>query len=215
LLPTEFDLSDRFDVSRHTVREAISHLQSLGLVQRVQGRGTVVSSAQVARRFKLSIRSFSDVENQGYFTNLHVMRDEMIDADPVLAQELGCEPGRRFLHVVSKRVPIDETIPLPIAWNESFIVERYAGIRQVFSREKGPVYSALERMFGFRVVAIEQDVRAVELTDIVAKALSVRRKSRGLQIKRTYLDGDGNIVLIGFNVYAGDGFTLNMRFEQN
>ena len=121
LLPTETDLAEIFQVSRHTIREAVRHLQTMGLVVRRQGHGTIVKSDQSRRQFKLAIRTFSDVENHGYFTHLIVIRSEIIAADEALANELPCQPGQRFLHVVSRRVPIDDTIPLPTAWNETYI----------------------------------------------------------------------------------------------
>lgn len=43
LLPSDFDLSDKYQVSRSTVREAIRRLVSLGLVETRQGSGTFVA----------------------------------------------------------------------------------------------------------------------------------------------------------------------------
>ena len=42
-LPTEPQLCERFDVSRITVRRAVSDLEAMGIVQRQQGRGTFVT----------------------------------------------------------------------------------------------------------------------------------------------------------------------------
>lgn len=44
LLPTVLSLAERFDVNRHTVRQALQYLQSRGLVSVEQGRGTFVRS---------------------------------------------------------------------------------------------------------------------------------------------------------------------------
>lgn len=41
LLPTETHLTEIFQVSRHTIREAVRHLQTMGLVMRRQGHGEV------------------------------------------------------------------------------------------------------------------------------------------------------------------------------
>lgn len=43
-LPSERDISTRFDVSRSVVREAIGRLASLGLVRSVHGSGTLVEA---------------------------------------------------------------------------------------------------------------------------------------------------------------------------
>src|SRR5581483_9376653 len=44
-LPTERDLAVQFGVSRASIREALSVLQSRGLVESRQGGGTIVSSS--------------------------------------------------------------------------------------------------------------------------------------------------------------------------
>jgi GntR family transcriptional regulator of arabinose operon len=45
-LPTEYELASSFDVSRQTIRQAISSLKAEGLVYQVQGSGTYVSKTQ-------------------------------------------------------------------------------------------------------------------------------------------------------------------------
>jgi GntR family transcriptional regulator len=215
LLPTETDLTGIFQVSRHTIREAVRHLQSMGLVVRRQGHGTVVKSNQSQRQFKLAIRTFSDIENHGYFTHLVVARSEFVTADEALARELQCSLDQRFLHIVSRRVPIDDSIPLPVAWNETYIVEAYAGVRNAISTHKGPVYGLIERTFNEQIGAIEQDVSAVELAPEVAKVLSARARSPGLRVRRIYFGRGNKPVMIGFNTYPADPFALNMRLEHD
>ncbi len=215
LLPTETDLTQLFRVSRHTIREAVRHLQTMGLVVRRQGHGTIVKSNQSQRQFKLAIRTFSDIENHGYFTHLVVLRSEFVIADSALARELQCAPDQRFLHVVARRVPIDDTIPLPVAWNETYIVEAYADVRNEMGSHKGPIYGLIERIFNEKISAIEQDVSAVELDAEVAKVLSARARSPGLRMRRIYFGRGNKPVMIGFNTYPSDPFSLNMRLEHD
>lgn len=46
-LPSEIQLQQRFGVARDTVRKAIGHLASLGLVRTVPGRGTFVRAPEI------------------------------------------------------------------------------------------------------------------------------------------------------------------------
>ena len=41
-LPGEYALADRFDVNRHTLRQAVSYLENEGLLRAEQGRGIFV-----------------------------------------------------------------------------------------------------------------------------------------------------------------------------
>src|SRR3546814_9591408 len=70
LLPTESELMERFDVSRHTAREAMRELQSRGLVVRRPGIGTRVVSKQTRRAFAHSLSSIEDVHQFATRTRL-------------------------------------------------------------------------------------------------------------------------------------------------
>lgn len=215
LLPTEQALCERYGVSRYTVREAIRYVQSLGLVSRRQGQGTQVRTTQVRRSLKLTLRTFSDIEQHGYFTHLVDARTEMIKADEGLAAELPCAVGDRFVFLHGFRKPIDDSIPLPIAWNNSYIIAPYAEAAKQIGRIEGPVYSLLERMFDEQVNEIEQDVSAILLDAAIAKKLEVEPRTAGLRVKRTYFGKGLKPIMFGYNIYAGDQFSLNMRIRHD
>jgi GntR family transcriptional regulator len=215
LLPTEQAFCERYGVSRYTVREAIRYVQSLGLVSRRQGQGTQVRTTQVRRNLKLTLRTFSDIEQHGYFTHLVDARTEMIKADASLAAELPCAVGDRFAFVHCFRKPIDDSIPIPIAWNHTYIIAPYAEAAKQIGKIEGPVYSLLERLFDERVNEIEQDILAILLDATIAKKLKVQPRTAGLRIKRTYFGKNMKPIMFGYNIYAGDQFTLNMRLRHD
>ena len=47
-LPTEWELTERFGVNRHTIRRALSALAEAGVVRAEQGRGTFVQEGLIA-----------------------------------------------------------------------------------------------------------------------------------------------------------------------
>jgi DNA-binding GntR family transcriptional regulator len=215
LLPTEQALCEQYGVSRYTVREAIRYVQSLGLVSRRQGQGTQVRTTQVRRTLKLTLRTFSDIEQHGYFTHLVDAHTAMVKADERLAAELPCAVGDRFALVRCFRKPIDESIPLPTAWNNTYIVAPYAEAAKRIGKTEGPVYSLIERLFDEQVNEIEQDVSAVMIDAKIAKKLGVEPHTPGLRIKRTYFGKNAKPIMFGYNIYAGDQFSLSMRIRHD
>lgn len=59
-LPTEQELSERFDVSRPVIREAVSRLKYDGLVTSHQGRGVFVSPPATRHAFRIELKALED-----------------------------------------------------------------------------------------------------------------------------------------------------------
>src|SRR6478736_2804611 len=60
-IPTEAELQQRFDVSRHTVREALRDLKARGLVLARAGVGTVVRAKAPHARFMQGIGTLKEL----------------------------------------------------------------------------------------------------------------------------------------------------------
>lgn len=68
-LPSERELSERFEISRASLREALSVLQMLGLVETKHGQGTVVSAERLSPGLRFDATWLYDEESP--FTILH------------------------------------------------------------------------------------------------------------------------------------------------
>ena len=210
MMPSEAELCERYGVSRFTVREAIKQIQLSGLVSTRQGLGTRVEQTEGARHFSLSLKSIDEVEQHGHYTRMIDVVTRDIITDDELAETLSCEPGQQFLYIESYRVPRDSSVSLPVAWNESYIVGAYAGIRDEIGQHEGAVYSLLERSFNERITEIHQEISAINLSESTALRLHVPNGTAGLRIKRSYVGRHGEPILYGINPSPGDRFTFSM-----
>ncbi len=89
--PTDLQLTETYGVSRHTVREAVRHLNKTGLLKRERGRGTVVNRSEFEQSLGTLYSLFQSVESAGVEQTSEVLRSE-IDVDAVAAVHLGLEP---------------------------------------------------------------------------------------------------------------------------
>jgi len=91
-IPSERELMVRFEVSRTTVRTAITELVNEGLLERRHGKGTFVAEQRVTSRLHLA--SFSeDMHRRGLRPASSVLRAEEAPADAVVAEALGLRLG--------------------------------------------------------------------------------------------------------------------------
>jgi GntR family transcriptional regulator len=214
LLPSETELTKEFGVGRHTVREAIRFLQVRGMVSPQQGRGTRVDSDRQSPRLSHFMGSLDEIERYGRETRLSGVKSSTVIADAALATRLPCEPGTSLLHIASYREGRNPT-KIPVAWNETYILGKFASIENEIEAWNGAIYSLVEHRFGVRVHSIRQEAKALNLDAVLAVRLGVEPGVAGLQLKRIYMDNEGSPLLYGFNTYVGEDFTLVMDIRNH
>jgi GntR family transcriptional regulator len=112
LLPSEAELSKRFEVSRATVRDALSRLEQRGMVIRRHGVGTFVSSQQPVLDAGLERLESLDTLARRMGLETHMGESEIIErgATPHEAERLQVAPGTQVLSVT--RVILTDTRPV-------------------------------------------------------------------------------------------------------
>lgn len=113
--PTDLELTRRYDVSRHTVREAVGRLQSDGLVHRVRGRGTVVERSRFEQRLGALYSLFTSIEAEGVEQRSEVI-DVGIVTDAEVAERLELEPTAELFRLERIRYADDEPLAIDTAW---------------------------------------------------------------------------------------------------
>src|SRR5512136_2900129 len=101
LLPSEAELSQRFEVSRATVREALSRLEQQGRVIRRHGVGTFVAPQQPVLEAGLERLESLDTLARRIGLETHMGEAEIVEreATPLEAERLQVAPGAQVLAV--------------------------------------------------------------------------------------------------------------------
>jgi GntR family transcriptional regulator len=112
LLPSEAELSKRFEVSRATVREALSRLEQRGIVIRRHGVGTFVASQRPILDAGLERLESLDTLARRMGLETHMGEAEILEreATPREAERLQVAPGTQVLSVT--RVILTDTRPV-------------------------------------------------------------------------------------------------------
>lgn len=214
LLPTEFELCELYDVSRHTVRAAITQLQTQGLVSRRKRVGTRVESASPKGGYSQSLASVADLAHLAE-TQIRSIQDvQHFVADIALARRLGLVPGEHYFCVSSIRVDCANTLA-PLCWTDVYAQDIYSDVIDLARQHPGELIAALiERHFGRYIDVVDQQVRAVLLSPDIAKSLSADVGAPGLNILRQYRDEAGAVMVVSETVHPQDRFTLVTQMKR-
>lgn len=211
-LPTEDSLRQRFDVSRHTIREALRALRSEGLIESRQGAGTTVIRRDAGSLYAYSIASIEELLQYATRVRYQVERSGHVVADVDLAERLGCRKGDRWLRVEGFRYADSERVP--VCWTEVFIRADYAGIGMMIGRRTGTIYSWIEEMYGVRVETVEQQIRCEPMPAAAAKELKAKPGATAVGVHRYYKLGDGTLIEVASNIHAADRFDYTVKLSR-
>ena len=205
LLPTEAELGQQFNVSRHTVREAIRRLTNLGLVSAQAGVGTKVRAQRPVNHYALNAEGLSDLFRYVSDVSLRVTANEEIIADADLAELLECPVGQKWLRMHGERFVTGENEPIGLA--EIYVAASYRAAVEDVIEPTDPIYALIEHRFGLQAYEVRQEISAVALDSDQATRLKVASGSPGLRIVRKYRSDSGEIFEVAVNYHPANRFS--------
>lgn len=212
-LPTEGELSERFGVSRHTVREALRALRADGLVSSRQGSGTTVMPPSTAQFNVHRVTSIDDLIAYAAQSRYHVDHSEVLTLDADLAADLGMPEGKRCLRLRGLRVPEEPGKP-PVCWTEVYVAGEYAGVERMMARQNGPIYTLIEDLYGERMQEVEQILRVTPVPPEIAGGLGVELSSSVVEVRRIYKTGSDKVAEVAINLYPAEPFRFSMKLRR-
>jgi len=113
--PTDMELTSHYGVSRHTVREAIAHLNRSGLLKRERGRGTVVNRTEFEQSLGALYSLFQSIESAGTEQRSQVLNLRTV-TNSVAASRLGLDLDSELVYLERLRLAGDAPLAVDRAW---------------------------------------------------------------------------------------------------
>jgi GntR family phosphonate transport system transcriptional regulator len=130
-LPGEVELSARFAVNRHTLRQAVAALQTEGLVRIEPGRGMFVQHELLDYALSRRTRFSENLLRQGLLPSKQLLTAREIPAPERAAKELGLDKGSAVLMVET----LDEANDAPIGLATAYYpAQRFAGLLEMLAQ---------------------------------------------------------------------------------
>lgn len=206
--PTDKELVERYDVSRHTVREAVRHLKARGIIQRQRGRGSFVREGGLAQPLGTLFSLFRAVEDAGM-----VQRSEVLALgrarDTRAAARFGLEPDTLLVHLERLRLADDEPLALDTVWLPPDVGEP---LLELDFRHTA-LYDELAKHTGLRIESGDEHVTAIAPTPDVREVLELDDDEGVLRIERHGMIGD-RLVECRVTLVRGSRFSLVSTWPQ-
>lgn len=196
-LPPERELADLFNVSRITIRKAISELVGEGVLDTRRGSGTFVYS-KVEKNFA-QLNSFSEeMESRGMQPSSIWLNRSVGKVGPEEALTLRASPGTAVYRL--KRIRLADEAPMSI---ESTTV--LASCLPSLDAVEKSLYSALHKT-GNRPVRALQRLSALLLNQEQANMLGAKAGDAGLLVERVGFNKEGAAIEFSQSYYRGDTY---------
>ena len=212
LLPTEIEICAKYEVSRHTAREALRILTEEGLVERYQGHGTRVVASE-PHAFQRSISSIADLMQYGATTHLTAIKTSRIAADAEIAALLQCEPGTRCVRVHCHRS--EHNGKMPFCVTDVYRVGTGDALSKRMASLKDAVFAIVETLSVKHIGRVEQRISARLVDADSAKALGTPLRSPCLFIVRRHFDYKGRLILAAVNQHRAADFVYVMDLKRS
>jgi GntR family transcriptional regulator len=209
-IPPESQFCQQFNISRNTVRQALSRLVFEGLIQRQRGRGSYVAEP----RFQHTsiFPSFEEeMQAKGAQTSLHLLGRRVEPAEGKVAQSLGLPEGTPILVLERQRLVDGQVVGYEIRhlprWIGDALTEeeiQHQSLVPAVRRILGRMHTRLE----LRVTASVVRAREAKILEAAAGTPLLVRENTW------YLEPEGPIQY-GKSIFRGDRYQMCIGFSSN
>jgi GntR family transcriptional regulator len=200
LIPTERELSEKFGVSRMTVRHAITSLVSKGLINRIQGKGSYVAEPKVEHDIGLLLSFTESTLSKGIKPGGKILQFTQIEADEKLARFLNLGLGKRVHHLV--RLRFGNNVPMVIE-RCYFPVYRFPQI-ELYDLGNQSLYHIWKDVYGTSFGRMRQTLEPVAADEFEAQVLEVPIGSPVMLVERLTYDAVGTPIEYAKDIHRGD-----------
>lgn len=208
-VPPERTLSEQFNISRTTVRQALHDLAVEGRIVRMQGRGTFVATPKVNQNLQLTSYT-QDMRAQGLLPGSRLIDVTVTESEADVAASLGLEEGAPVTRVERVRYANGEPMAVETVYLDH---NRFPGIGDMLDDDTS-LYAVLEGEFGIVPAEGEETVETVLAPPSVSRLLGTDSTTPMLMLTRASRDAAGRPVEYVRSLYRGDRFRLTTQLSR-
>lgn len=198
-IDTEVEISERYGLSRPTVRQAIQELVTKGMLVRRRGVGTQVVGGHVRRQVELT-SLYDDLVSSDHRPSTKVLSLATEAADANVSKELNVPTGTDVVHLERLRLDAGQPLAIMRNWLPADAVDLTTP-----ELETTGLYDVLRRS-GVHIRVANQRIGATGATPAEARALKVKAGAPLVTMERVSFDHSGRAVEYARHSYRSDRY---------
>jgi GntR family transcriptional regulator len=203
-VPSENELSEKFNLSRMTARKAISLLAEKGVVRREKGKGTFVSPPRMEGGLFLIPDFHEEMKMQGLSPDVRLMGVKLVAAGKRPAEMLGVKKGAKVIYL--ERVLEGDGEPLVLD-RKYILLDRSQPLLES-ELGHGSVEDLFEGSPEMVPVRSELKLSTTVLSKREAQLLAAVRGDPAFCMEQHIFAANDRRVIWGWLIYRGDRFSF-------
>ncbi|HID15976.1 MAG TPA: GntR family transcriptional regulator [Candidatus Atribacteria bacterium] len=212
-LPSENNLAASYNVSRFTVREALSELAREGLIEKIKGRGSLVVPPKNIENLT-GLHGFTEEARlSGHTPTSLVIENRLVEVPPIISEKLGLPIGSKIL--LLKRLRLLDNIPYAVEWAyiNTMIDARILKILDMDMSKKS-LYDFFRKTLKLRLLYADETLEVTKPIPETQKLLKISKDACVVKRRRfTYIE-DGKCIEYVQSLYRGDRYKFTVRLYE-
>ncbi len=211
LLPSERELSERYGLSRTTVRLALGELEQLGLVVRRHGKGTFVADRSAKLANLTTSYSFTEqMRSLGRVPETTILEFCETDANKNLSDRMQLNKGDRVFKI--KRLRSADGIPMMV--EVSYLpVRKFLTLKRNLL-ESRPLYDIIEKVYKEKIRVAEEEFCASVARPADAHLLDIAENAPVLDLERLTYNTSNEVIEYTLSVARADQFKYRVVHQR-
>lgn len=207
-LPSERELSEKYKISRDTVRQAIAQLEKMGYVYKIHGKGCFVASSPLSKHmYKFSDFTY-EMKKIGKELVSKLIKIELIPADKDLISILNVSKESMIYKIVRIRM-IDS---VPLIFERTYLSSNCFDQKYTEEMIKSSLYSVLKKNYSINFTKSEETFFPVIPDREIAGHLNIMEFQPLVKIERLSYT-DNHPVVFTERFVRGDKFRYSITTD--
>ncbi|HZG74165.1 MAG TPA: GntR family transcriptional regulator [Chondromyces sp.] len=210
VLASEREYAEKYQVSRMTIRQALTKLVDEGYLYRQKGKGTFVAERKIEQPLQ-GLTSFTeDMKSRGLNPASKLLNFEIIPANSSIAKHLSIQENGSVFEI--KRIRLADDIPM--ALETTYTPANLAkGLTEEIVLHQS-FYEYLEVQLKLKIAKADQVIESSLTDQLEAAYLNVKKGSPVMLIERTTYLEDGTPVEFVKSLYRADRYKFKIHMQR-